>query len=179
MPRAHIHIYVFVRFCVHILMCSHINTSTHSHIYIQICFYVLIQVCSYAFITIWKYDRITLYSYIDMHYDSSCFLSRCVTSSQKNVLQNRSAFRGALVQIARCVYVTRTRGNNAIIQAQLTWRNVLQFGASCFYICATQWYHILLYEMWYIKLIISSWWRIIYCIFNLYVKRITFVEMRL
>ena len=26
MPRAHIRIYVFVRFCVHILMCSHINT---------------------------------------------------------------------------------------------------------------------------------------------------------
>ena len=46
------------------------------------------------------------------------FSSKCVTSSQKNVLQSRSAFRGALVQIARCVYVSRTRGNNAIIQAR-------------------------------------------------------------
>lgn len=73
-----------------------------------------------------------------MHYDRSCFLFRCVTPIQKIVSHIRSSFRGALVQIARCVYVTRTRGNNAIIQAQLTWRNVLQFGASCFYICATQ-----------------------------------------
>ena len=113
MPRAHIHICVLVRFRVHILMCSHINTSTHSHIHIQICFYVLIQVCSYAFITVWKYDRITLYSYIDMHYDSSCFSSTCVTTIQKIVSQNRSAFRRALVQIARCVYVTRTRGKHA------------------------------------------------------------------
>ena len=48
----------------------------------------------YAVITVLKYDR-------------SCFSSKCVTFSQKNVLQNRSAFRGALVQIARCVYVTR------------------------------------------------------------------------
>ena len=119
MPRAHIHICVLVRFRVHILMCSHINTSTHSHIHIQICFYVLIQVCSYAFITVWKYDRITLYSYIDMHYDSSCFLSRCVTSIQKIVSHIRSEIRGALVQIARCVYVTRTRGNNAIIYARI------------------------------------------------------------
>ena len=50
--RAHIHIYVFLRFCVYILMCLHTNTSTHSHIHMQICFYVLIQVCSYAFITV-------------------------------------------------------------------------------------------------------------------------------
>ena len=44
-----------------------------------------------------------------MHYDRSCFLSRCVTTIQKIVSQNRSAIRGELVQIARCVYVTRTR----------------------------------------------------------------------
>ena len=55
-----------------------------------------------------------------MHYNRSCFSSKCVTSSQKIVSPNRVAIRGALVQIARCVYVTRTRGNNAIIQAQLT-----------------------------------------------------------
>ena len=42
-----------------------------------------------------------------MHYDHSCFPSKCVTYIQKVVLQNRSDFRGALVQIARCVYVTR------------------------------------------------------------------------
>ena len=42
-----------------------------------------------------------------MHYDRSCFLSRCVTSIQKIVSHIRSAIRGALVQIARCVYVTR------------------------------------------------------------------------
>ncbi len=48
-----------------------------------------------------------------MHYDSSCFSSTCVTTIQKIVSQNRSAFRRALVQIARCVYVTRTRGKHA------------------------------------------------------------------
>ena len=42
-----------------------------------------------------------------MHYDRSCFLSMCVTSIQKIVSHIRSAIRGALVQIARCVYVTR------------------------------------------------------------------------
>ena len=54
-----------------------------------------------------------------MHYNRSCFSSKCVTSSQKNVFQNWSVPRGALVQIARCVYVTRTRGNNAIIYARI------------------------------------------------------------
>ena len=50
-----------------------------------------------------------------MHYNRSCFSSKCVTSSQKNVLQNRSVPRGALVQIARCVYVTRTRGKLSLL----------------------------------------------------------------
>ena len=45
-----------------------------------------------------------------MYYGRSCFLSRCVTSIQKIVSHIRSVIRGALVQIARCVYVTRTRG---------------------------------------------------------------------
>ena len=73
-----------------------------------------------------------------MHYGRSCFSSRCVTSIQIIVSHIRSAIRGALVQIARCVYVSRTRGNNAIIHVALTWWGVLQFGASCFDICATQ-----------------------------------------
>ena len=42
-----------------------------------------------------------------MHYGRSCFPSKCVTSIQKNVSYNRSAIQEALVQIARCVYVTR------------------------------------------------------------------------
>ena len=42
-----------------------------------------------------------------MHYDCSRFLSRCVTSIQKIVSPNRAAIRGALVQIARCEYVSR------------------------------------------------------------------------
>ena len=59
-------------------------------------------------------------------------------SFRKIVSHIRSAIRGALVQIARWVYVSRIRGNNAIIHVALTWWGVLQFGASCFYICATQ-----------------------------------------
>ena len=55
-----------------------------------------------------------------MHYDRSCFLSRCVTTIQKIVSQNRSAFRGALVQIARCVYVTR----NAIWTLKILGNNL-------------------------------------------------------
>ena len=53
MPRAHIHIYVFLRFCVYILMCSRTNTPTHSHIYIQICFCVLMRLCIYNRMKIW------------------------------------------------------------------------------------------------------------------------------
>ena len=42
-----------------------------------------------------------------MHYDHSCFPSKCVTYIQKVVLHNRAAIQEALVQIARCVYVSR------------------------------------------------------------------------
>ena len=55
-----------------------------------------------------------------MHYDRSGFLSKCVTSSQKNVSQNRPALQGTLVQIARCVYVTR----NAIWTLKLSGNNL-------------------------------------------------------
>jgi hypothetical protein len=50
-----------------------------------------------------------------MHYERSGFLSRCVTPIQIIVSHIRSAFRGALVQIARCVYVTRTRGKLSLL----------------------------------------------------------------
>ena len=73
-----------------------------------------------------------------MHYDRSCFLSRCVTSIQKNrVTYSISDSRSVSPDCKMCVRVTNT-GNNAIIQVRLTWWGVLQFGASCFYICATQ-----------------------------------------
>ena len=61
------------------------------------------------------------------------FPSKCVTSSQKNVSHNRSAIREALVQIARCVYVTR----NAIWTWEILSNNlsiVLQYYAWCIYV---------------------------------------------
>ena len=68
-----------------------------------------------------------------MHYDRSCFLSRCVTSIQKIVSHKRSALREGLVQIARCVYVTR----NAIWTWKILRNNlaiVLQYYAWCIYV---------------------------------------------
>ena len=68
-----------------------------------------------------------------MHYDRSCFLFRCVTPIQKIVSHIRSAIRGALVQIARCVYVTR----NAIWTWEILSNNlaiVLQYYAWCIYV---------------------------------------------
>ena len=59
-----------------------------------------------------------------MHYDRSCFLSRCVTSIQKIVSHNRAAIRGALVQIARCVYVTRNEDDTYhVILSQMPFWN--------------------------------------------------------
>ena len=49
---------------------------------------------------------------------------------RKIVSHIRSAIRGALVQIARCVYVSQTRGNNAIIQVLHKVILVLRIGTS-------------------------------------------------
>ena len=72
-----------------------------------LCSYTYMQLCIYAFITVWKYDRITLSSYKNIQHNLSCFPSKCVTSIQETVSHNRAAIQEALVQIARCVYVTR------------------------------------------------------------------------
>lgn len=57
-------------------------------------------------------------------------LENCVTKSG-------SDSRGVSPDCKMYVRDTNT-GNNAIIHVALTWWGVLQFGASCFYICATQ-----------------------------------------
>ena len=61
-----------------------------------------------------------------MHYERSGFLSRCVTAIQKIVSHIRLVIRGALVQIARCVYVTR-KGHHSvqfIVEISSIWRNL-------------------------------------------------------
>ena len=100
-------IYTYMYPCV--LVCTYwcVCIVTHQHIRIFTYKYAFMFLYIYAVITVWKYDL-------------SCFSSKCVTSSQKNVLQNRSAFRGELVQIARCVYVSR----NALWTRKLSSNNL-------------------------------------------------------
>ena len=65
-----------------------------------------------------------------MHYERSGFSSKCVTSSQKNVLQNRSALQGTLVQIARCVYVTRNEDDTYhVILSQMPFWNANNYSS--------------------------------------------------
>ena len=88
-------------------------TSTHTHICVLafLCAHINVFLYIYAVITVWKYDR-------------SCFPSKCVTSSQKIVSPNRAAIRGALVQIARCVYVTRNEDDTYhVILSQMPFWN--------------------------------------------------------
>ena len=123
MPRAHTPIYVFVRFCVHILMCSRTNTSTHSHIYIQICFYVLIHICSYAFITvkIWPYNFIFLYRYALWSLLFS--LQVCHIHSENRVTYSISDPRGVSPDCKMCVRERNEDDTYHVILSQMSFWN--------------------------------------------------------
>ena len=106
MSRAHIHIYVFVRFCVHILMCSHINTFAYLHTNMLLCSYTYMQLCIYNHMKIWTYNFIFLYRYALWSLLFS--LQVCHIHSENRVTYSISDPRGVSPDCKMCVRVTNT-----------------------------------------------------------------------
>ena len=81
--------------CVCVCTCLRIYVFAYLHIHTFVCLHTNMLLCSYT----------------DMRQNSSCSFSKYIASRHVIVSHNRPAFRRVLVQIARCVYVSRTRGN--------------------------------------------------------------------
>ena len=92
---------------------SHVRNvkSTHACSCVSVC--TCLRICAFAYSHINTFaclhTNMLLCPYKDMRQNSSYSSSKCIASRHQIVSHNRLAFRRALVQIARCVYVSRTR----------------------------------------------------------------------